>query len=78
MRSKRHGFALQERGLPFTNAGELAEVASTMLEQVLADDYPNLTGVSSELLASGFNYADEFEVGLELILDGMERTWTST
>jgi hypothetical protein len=29
--------------------------------------------LSAELLASGFDYADEFEFGLDLILDGIER-----
>ncbi|MGH2462954.1 MAG: TetR/AcrR family transcriptional regulator [Candidatus Limnocylindria bacterium] len=69
------GFALQEQGLPFTTAEELAEVGSRLLEQIPAGEYPNLTAASSELLASGFNYADEFEVGLDLILDGIEKTW---
>ena len=68
------GFALQEVNLPFTNADELAAVGEELLAQVPADQYPNLVRVSGELLASGFDYADEFEFGLDLILDGIERT----
>ena len=67
------GFALQEVNFPFSNAEELAAVGEQMLAQVPADQYPNLVRVSGELLASGFDYRDEFEFGLDLILDGIER-----
>lgn len=67
------GFALQEVNLPFGNAEELAAVGDELLTQVPADQYPNLVRVGSELLASGFDYGNEFEFGLDLILDGIER-----
>jgi len=67
------GFALQEVNLPFSNAEELAAVGELLIAQVPADEYPNFVRVSAELLASGFDYADEFEFGLDLILDGIER-----
>ena len=35
--------------------------------------YPSFVRVGAELLASGFDYGDEFEYGLDLILDGIER-----
>jgi Transcriptional regulator len=67
------GFALQEVNLPFSNAEELAIVGDELLAQVPADAYPSLARVGSELLASGFDYGNEFEFGLDLILDGIER-----
>jgi len=67
------GFALQEVNLPFSNAEELAVVGEDLLARVPADAYPNLVRTSRELLASGFDYGDEFEVGLDLILDGIGR-----
>jgi AcrR family transcriptional regulator len=67
------GFALQETSLPFDSAEELAEMGPELLAQVPADEFPTFAQVSRELLASGFDYAAEFEVGLELILDGIER-----
>ena len=67
------GFALQEVNLPLGNAEELAAVGDELLTQVPADQYPNLVRVGSELLASGFDYGNEFEFGLDLILDGIER-----
>jgi hypothetical protein len=69
-----YGFALQEASLPFTGAEELAEVGEMMLQQIPAHEYPNLTAVAGELIESGFDYADEFVFGLDLILDGIERT----
>ena len=59
--------------LPFSNAEELAAVGELLIAQVPADQYPNLVRVSAELFASGFDYADEFEFGLDLILDGIGR-----
>jgi AcrR family transcriptional regulator len=67
------GFALQEANLPFASADEMAEIGPQLLAQVPADEYPTFVGVSSELLASGYDYAAEFEFGLDLILDGIDR-----
>ena len=67
-----YGFALQEQTLPFDTPEELAEVGAMMLEHVPADEYPYLSEVSRELLESGFAYGDEFEVGLDLILEASE------
>jgi hypothetical protein len=67
------GFALQEVNLPFDTAEGLAEIGPALLAQVPAATYPTLVRVGEELLASGFDYAAEFEVGLDLILDGIER-----
>jgi AcrR family transcriptional regulator len=67
------GFALQEAGLPFASADELAVMGPELLAQVPADAFPTFVAVSMELLASGFDYAAEFEFGLDLILDGIER-----
>jgi AcrR family transcriptional regulator len=68
------GFALQETSFPFSNAEELAAVGGELLAQVPADEYPSLVRVGSELLGSGFDYGAEFEFGLDLILEGIERT----
>jgi hypothetical protein len=67
------GFALQETSFPFSNAEELAAVGDELLAQVPVDEYPSFARVGAELLASGFAYGDEFEFGLDLILDGIDR-----
>jgi len=68
------GFALQELTLPFDTAEELAEAAESILAQFPADEYPHLAETITEhVTKSGYDYADEFKVGLDLILDGIER-----
>jgi hypothetical protein len=37
------------------------------------DDYPYLGEVATELAKAGYDYTTEFEFGLDLILDGLER-----
>jgi hypothetical protein len=39
----------------------------------MGDEYPYLAEVVIELAKSGYDYAEEFEFGLNLILDGIER-----
>jgi AcrR family transcriptional regulator len=65
------GFALQEVNFPFSNAEELAAISEEVLANLQADEYPNSARVARELLTSGFDYADEFEFGLDLILDAI-------
>lgn len=68
-----YGFALQEKSLPFGSPEELAAMGEDFLRQIPPDEYPHLARVARELLEARFDYAKEFEVGLELILDGIER-----
>ncbi len=68
-----YGFALQEHTLPVADPEDLVEIAPEMLAQYAEGRFPNLARVATELVASGFRYADEFEPGLDLILDGLER-----
>jgi uncharacterized protein YheU (UPF0270 family) len=40
-----------------------------------ADAYPHLTELAVQhVLRPGYDYGDEFESGLDLVLDGLERT----
>jgi AcrR family transcriptional regulator len=74
-----NGFALQEANLPFDTGEETAELAQTILDQVPAQEYPHLTELTVEhVLQPGYNYGDEFEFGLDLILDGLERARDSS
>lgn len=68
-----YGFAIQEASLPFGTPEELAEMAEIVLPQVPAAEYPRLNEAAAASLESGYDYTDEFEFGLELILDGLER-----
>jgi AcrR family transcriptional regulator len=68
-----YGFALQETSLPFETSEELVDVAQTILESLPADEYPYLTEMVEHALQPGYAFAAEYEVGLDLILDGIAR-----
>jgi AcrR family transcriptional regulator len=69
-----YGFAMQEQNLPFRTAEELRRMADELLPQLPADQFPHMTEmILKHALKPGYAYAHEFEFGLELILDGLER-----
>ena len=68
-----YGFALTKLNLPFESSADVGEVAQAMLEPFPVNEYPNLVEFLNEhVLKPGYDYGDEFEYGLELILDGLE------
>jgi AcrR family transcriptional regulator len=68
-----YGFALTKINLPFDATEEVAEVAQGMLQRFPVNEYPNLVAYIAEHLKPGYDYGDEFEYGLDLILDGLEK-----
>jgi AcrR family transcriptional regulator len=69
-----YGFALQEATLPFHTPEETAEVARSIMAEFPTDQYPYLTEIAVEhVLQPGYDYGNEFQFGLDLILDGLER-----
>jgi AcrR family transcriptional regulator len=68
-----YGFALTKLSLPFEPAAEVAEVAETMLQPFPVNAYPNLAAfITEHAMQPGYDYGDEFEWGLDLVLDGIE------
>jgi AcrR family transcriptional regulator len=68
-----YGFALQEASLPFDTAEETAELAQIIMARFTPDQYPHLTELTLEhVLQPGYDYGDEYEFGLDLILHGLE------
>jgi AcrR family transcriptional regulator len=78
-----YGFALQEKTLPFETpeqSGEVAQEQLNMQPASAADEYPYLVEVVVELGKAGYDAAAEFEIGLDLLLDGIEKLrpeWTT-
>jgi AcrR family transcriptional regulator len=70
-----YGFTLQERSLPFDTVERAVDVAHAMLDRFPVDAYPHLSElITEQVLRPGYDYGDEFEFGLDLILDGLERS----
>ena len=68
-----YGFALEEANLPGGGGQELADVAEGMFLEGLAD-YPHLAEFTLEhVLQPGYGFGASFEVGLDLIIDGLTR-----
>jgi AcrR family transcriptional regulator len=67
-----YGFALQELTIPFETAEQSGDVAATTVGGK-GDEYPYLAEVVVELGKRGYDYTEEFEFGLDFILDGLER-----
>jgi AcrR family transcriptional regulator len=70
-----YGFALTEINLPFNNSDDAVDFAAIMMAQMPTnDEYPYLTEIAvKHVLQPGYAYAKEFEIGLELVLEGIER-----
>jgi AcrR family transcriptional regulator len=68
-----YGFALQEASLPFGTGDEAARVAEEISGQFASGQYPYLTEMAMEhVVQPGYDYGDEFETGLDLILDALQ------
>ncbi|RNL61981.1 TetR family transcriptional regulator [Nocardioides marmoriginsengisoli] len=69
-----YGFLVQELALPFEGEADLAELAGAMFDALPAGELPYFRGFATErALQPGYSFAPEFEIGLDLILDGLER-----
>jgi len=72
------GFALQEANLPFDTADELNNmITDVYLPQLLPAEFPYLNESAAALVAAGYDPAEEFMFGLDLILAALEPLRTS-
>jgi AcrR family transcriptional regulator len=70
-----YGFALQEVSLPFEGSETVADVAEPMMQQFPADAYPYLIEMTTGyVLQPGYDFGNEFEFGLGVILDALTRS----
>ncbi|MFE2545036.1 TetR/AcrR family transcriptional regulator [Actinacidiphila glaucinigra] len=69
-----YGFALQEKTLPFGSPEETAELAGSIMNGFGDGEYPYLTEIATaHVMRPGYSYGDEFEAGLDLILNGLQQ-----
>ena len=70
-----YGFALQEANLPFQGGEEIGDLAEAILDSLPADEYPHLVEFTADhALQPGYAFGNSFEFGLDLLLDGIDRT----
>jgi AcrR family transcriptional regulator len=68
-----YGFALQQINIPLQSREQVAEVGQDILRQ-MAGEYPHLAEmITKHAMKPGYDYGKEFEFGLDLILDGLDR-----
>ena len=69
-----YGFTLNEQSLPVDAGQDVAEMGTAILRQQQAGAYPYLAEfIVEHAMKPGYSYGAEFEFGLDLILDGLER-----
>jgi AcrR family transcriptional regulator len=71
-----YGFALQERDMASETAADFAAEAGRQMREYEAvlGDYPHLVEVvGGHVAKAGYDPTSEFEFGLDLILDGLDR-----
>jgi AcrR family transcriptional regulator len=74
-----YGFALSESALPINGPETVAETAQRMVERHPLDGFPHLAEFSTEyIMQPDYDFAVEFEFGLDVILRGLHPDETST
>lgn len=69
-----YGFVHTELQLPFETTEDTHTLATEMLAQFPADAFPHMAEFLREhIFQRGYAFANEFDYGFELILDGLER-----
>ncbi|MEO7351112.1 MAG: TetR/AcrR family transcriptional regulator [Marmoricola sp.] len=72
-----YGFAMSEASLPINGPETVAEVAESMgmMELFSTGAFPHLVEFSTEhIMKPGYDFGQEFEVGLDLVLEGLARS----
>jgi AcrR family transcriptional regulator len=70
--SHTYGFVLQEMAWPF-DADGAAEAAATFAATLPANEHPNVRAMAEMVATAPHGVPVDFEFGLDLILDGLER-----
>lgn len=74
-----YGFVLTELNLPFDADEGIDEFVGQIQERIPPDVYPHLTEqITGHVLNRDYDYADEFDIGLDLILDSLEARLASS
>jgi AcrR family transcriptional regulator len=73
-----YGFALQEAALPFRGRDTAADITEPIVQRFSTGDYPHLVEMATEhILRPGYDFGDEFDFGLSVILEALAQWITS-
>jgi hypothetical protein len=67
-----YGFTLHKLNFPFEPA-EYASAAAGFIHMIPPDRFPHMNGLSQEIIARRHDGIQHLELGLDLLLDGLER-----
>ena len=68
-----YGFGIQQFNMAADADASPEEMAQAILASIPAEKYPYLHRMASQAMQSGYDAEADFDFGLELILDGLER-----
>ncbi|ONI74913.1 TetR family transcriptional regulator [Actinosynnema sp. ALI-1.44] len=69
-----YGYVLQQLSLPFAAPDSVEDVAGPILEGLPRDEFPHLAEmIADHAMKPGYDYTEEFDIGLDLIIDGLRR-----
>jgi AcrR family transcriptional regulator len=71
-----YGHVVQETSLSFSTSEVTNESGESILEQITTNEHPHLVELEEHALRSEYSFDNEFEFGLDLILDALERITT--
>ncbi len=70
-----YGFALQEAALPFEGPDTASDVTDPIMERMATGEYPHLVELATEyVIQPGYDFGNEFDFGLGMILDALARS----
>ncbi len=67
-----YGFTLQQLNFPLQE-DEYAEAAAGFIDMIPVDKYPHMNALSRQVMAGKYNGIHDFEFGLTLILNGLDK-----
>jgi len=65
--------------MPFQGTDTAADATEPITERLRTDQYPHLVEMATEyILQPGYDFGDEFQFGLDVILDALTRSLPET
>lgn len=74
-----YGFALTQVRMAVETRADTIAMAEDMFEPFPLNEYPNLAEfVTDHVMTPGYQYVDEYEYGLDRVLDAIEMAWADS